>query len=520
MILFLFFCSGATALIYEVVWSKYLSLMLGSTVQAQTVVLAVFMGGLALGNRLIGRRADLLARPLSAYGMLEIAIGLYAFFFSAIFGLADRVFIALGTRLFENAAGMLLLKSGLSLGLLLLPTVLMGGTLPLLAAWLQRQSNDAGRWSARFYSTNSLGAVAGSFVAGFLLIRNLGLVSTLQITALLNLLIGGAAIALGRKNGGEAKAPSPDATEVPSPSSPAAPAASNVIRWASLLVALTGAVSMGLEVLGSRSLTLIFGASLQAFAVVLMAFILGIGAGSAVVASPRWQRWRSEGVIIGLLLAAAAIVGVLVVGIEQWVEYYRQIKVGLGATRMGYRFYQIITGGFSLIVIGVPAALIGAVLPLCLRWVSDADSGRGFGERVGRLLTWNTLGAVVGVLFTGFFLMPQAGLRNAFNLLAVALCVPAFLLAWSAKGRAAAVVTALLAGGLVVSCVAGGEGWRHVLSSGVFRTRETVVDRNVIPLRKQKVKILFYEDAPDATVSVEQNGTNTDFIAVLQRNGI
>src|SRR6185369_3847824 len=97
MILFLFFCSGATALVYEVIWSKYLALMLGSTIYAQTVVLAVFMGGLALGNRLIGARSDWLARPLAAYGCLEVAIGLYAFGLNWIYHLADRVFAGVGS---------------------------------------------------------------------------------------------------------------------------------------------------------------------------------------------------------------------------------------------------------------------------------------------------------------------------------------------------------------------------------------------------------------------------------------
>lgn len=491
MILFLFFWSGATALVYEVVWSKYLSLMLGSTVQAQTVVLAVFMGGLALGNRFIGARSDLLQKPLVAYGYLELLIGLYAFFFSSIYAAGDWLYITLGTRLFENAVGMFLLKGGLSVGLLLLPTMLMGGTLPLLAAWLQRQSDDAGRWSARFYSTNSLGAVCGSFLAGFFLIRSLGLVSALQITAMVNVIVGITAVGLGRKfaerNGAQTIGTTESAAATDNPGSTS-------MRWATLLVALTGAVSMGLEVLASRSLTLIFGASLQAFAVVLMAFILGIGAGSAAVASPRLKRWRSEGAIIGLLVAAAGIVGVLVMGIEQWVEIYRHVKVGLAPTRMGYRFYQAITGGFALVILGLPAALIGAVLPLCLRWVSDA--GKGFGDRVGRLLTWNTLGAVVGVLFTGFFLMPKAGLRNAFNLLALALCVPAFLLALSAKRRAWLVASAALAVALVVSCVEGGEGWRHVLSSGVFRSRETIVNPDTIPQRKQQVKFCFTKTRP------------------------
>src|SRR5437867_6525220 len=144
MILFLFFCSGATALVYEVVWSKYLSLMFGSTIYAQTVVLVVFMGGLALGNRLIGARSDLLQKPLAGYGCLEVIIGLYAFCFSWIYQGSDRLFVAAGSSLFEHAWWLLLLKAALSVGLLLFPTILMGGTLPLLAAWLQKQSNDAG----------------------------------------------------------------------------------------------------------------------------------------------------------------------------------------------------------------------------------------------------------------------------------------------------------------------------------------------------------------------------------------
>src|SRR2546426_6404962 len=96
LVLALFFCSGATALIYEVVWSKYLSQMFGSTVQAQTVVLAVFMGGLAIGNKFFGGRSDALRRPLRIYGFVEVAIGLYAFFFPSVYTVADVVFVRLG----------------------------------------------------------------------------------------------------------------------------------------------------------------------------------------------------------------------------------------------------------------------------------------------------------------------------------------------------------------------------------------------------------------------------------------
>src|SRR5262249_40248044 len=184
-------------------------------------------------------------------------------------------------------------------------------------------------------------------------------------------------------------------------------------------------------------------------------------------------------------------------------------------TAMGYRFYQIIAGGFSMIILGLPAALIGAVLPLGIRLVSQR--GADLGNQVGRLLTWNTLGAVVGVLLTGFILMPRAGLRNAFNVLALALCVPVLFWAWSLRRKIIVTTGWLLVAGLVWSSVAGGEGWHLVMSSGVFRARETRVDPGAMELRKREVKILFYEDAADATVSVEEFHPTTDSVNLSLR---
>ena len=166
VILLLFFCSGATALIYEVIWSKYLMLLFGSTIQAQTVLLAVFMGGLAFGNKLFSRYADRAPKPLMIYGGIEMAIGLYAFLFSALYKWADVFFAAAGSKLLDHRGWLLLLKGLIGAALLLGPTMLMGGTLPILAAWLQKNTTDAGRHSARFYSTNSFGAVCGAGLAG------------------------------------------------------------------------------------------------------------------------------------------------------------------------------------------------------------------------------------------------------------------------------------------------------------------------------------------------------------------
>ena len=288
----------------------------------------------------------------------------------------------------------------------------------------------------------------------------------------------------------------------PAPATSVEAIAPETLRWAGLIVALTGAVSMGLEVLSCRLLILIFGSSLQSFAIVLMAFILGIGLGSAWIASPQRRLRSSESVVVVLLCAAAAWVVFLVFNIERWVDFYRMACIGLGRNGTGYVYHQLLATGISLVFLGIPAACIGAVLPLMIRGVSH--EGAPLGSRVGRLLTWNTLGAVAGTLLTGFVLMPMAGLRNAFGVLALVLAALALMVAWRRSWGAGIIVAAgacLFAGCLFIS---GDKGWRYVMSSGIFRARETEFDPQAMSLRKQHFKILFYEDAPDATVSVEQ----------------
>lgn len=495
LILALFFGSGATALVYEVVWSKFLSQMFGSTIYAQTVALAAFMGGLALGNRIFGRRSDQMKQPVRAYGCLEIIIGIYALLFPLLDRITDHIFVGLGTHIVEHAGLLLLLKAALSVALLLGPTILMGGTLPLLAAWLQKSSMDAGRRSARFYSVNSLGAVAGAACAGFWLVQSYGMVRALQLTALVNVIVGVSAILLSPAGVVEKESRSePATTETTN-------ALTELARGAGLLVALTGAVSMGLEVLASRSLALIFGSSLQSFAVVLIAFILGIGLGSAWIASPR-RSGSTERVVVVLLCIAAAWVALLVFNIERWVDFYRIARTGLARTPAGYIYHELLTVGISLVVLGFPAAWIGAVLPLMIRTVSR--EGETFGARVGALLTWNTLGAVIGTLITGFILMPGMGLRNAFAVLALVLAAVAAVVAlrrsW-VPGLAFAICACLICGSVFIF---GGGNWQSVMSSGVFRLWETKFNPNLMSMRRDHIKLLFYDDGPDATVSIEQ----------------
>jgi len=513
-ILLLFFISGATALIYEVIWSKYLSLLFGSTIQAQTVVLAVFMGGLAIGNKVLGRLADRSRRPLALYGYLEIAVGTWAFCFPTFYNGSDWLFAVVGAGLLEHGLCLLLLKGLLSAALLLCPTILMGGTLPVLAAWLQKSSSAPGQRSARFYSTNTLGAVCGAGLAGFFMVTWVGLPETLQLAAFANILVGVVAVMVSRLQ-------ARDTSSVPntSSSSPQTVASEGgaAIRRACLLVAITGAVSMGLEILASRCLCLIFGASLQSFAIVLVGFILGIGVGSAIIASPRTQNWSKEITTVVLLLGAAAWIGLLVYSIEGLVEVYRVARSGLNSTAMGYRYYQILSGVFSVLLLGVPAALLGSILPL---WLKELSEGSGqFAARVGRLLTWNTLGAVGGVLLTGFVFMPSFGLRNSFTLLAFLLTGASLLIAWPARKRRTLIAIGVVGCLLALVSTSGGQQWRLVLSSGVFRWRETEVSPYKVAQRLGLDQMLFYEDAADATVSVQDTGLPGARQRILKVNG-
>jgi spermidine synthase len=516
-VLLLFFASGATALVYEVLWSKYLTIMLGSTVQAQTVVLAVFMGGLALGNRLFGKLSTTIKNPLLGYGAMEILIGVYALIFPKIYGAADWIFVSVGSKFSTATVALLLLKLFISVALLIIPTVLMGGTLPLIASWIEKQPGfESGARVGIFYAVNSLGAVTGAGLAGFYLIQNFGMSGTLAVAAAANVLIGLAAgffakrqqleVALPQKITEPARSATPGETP-PAPS------------WFAMLVALTGGVSMGLEILSARSLALIAGGSLQAFALVLMSFILGIGLGSMIISSSKAAKRYGIHTIYALLLIAASFVIFNVVFIEQGTMLYSQARYGLAPNSVGYFWYRLFLAIFSFFVLGLPAACLGSVVPLSIRLLQD--SSLALGEQVGRLLTANTIGAVLGVLITGFVLMPVFGVRPAFAILAILLMMATAFIATQRTNPRAATTAMVMIGASIILVALTGENWRYVLGSGVFRVRNVFPTKQFWLARKANTEILYYKDSADATVAVERAPDSVDRKSqiVLRING-
>ncbi len=458
------------------------------------------MGGLALGNKLFSRLADRAENPLAIYGRLEITIGIYALLFSLLYGVADWIFTSVGSSLLNHSGLLLILKGILSIALLLGPTVLMGGTLPVLAAWLQRSESDAGRRSARFYSVNSFGAVCGAGLTGFWLIESIGLRNTMDLGAAVNISIGAIALVIGGLQSATGIVHQAQ-TQTARIQESGARGGDTAFRMGCIMVAFTGAVSMGLEVLASRCLCLVFGASLQVFAIVLMAFILGISVGSAVIASPQWKRFNAQTIALVLLLVAATAVGLVVFNIVNLVGIYLDAQNGLSRTLIGYRFFEIVATVLSFCVLGLPAALLGAVLPLWIRAASDTSDL--LGDRVGRLLTWNTLGAVGGSLLTGFVFMPVIGLRGSFTTLAAILVLAAMLVALTSRRELIIGLGAFVGAFLLVASFHGAQNWRYIFSAGAFRMADLNFTLETVLRRPEFVTLEFYEDAADATVSVE-----------------
>src|SRR5881628_1972937 len=234
----LFFLSGATGLIYELLWVRVLYQSFGSTIQSVATVVAAYMGGLGLGAWLLGRVADRSQRPAVLYGRLELAIGIFGILSPLVLGLAHWMYIGTAGALALGGAASVALRFGLAALVLLIPTTLMGGTLPVLTRALTGEDRGLLKPSlGRLYGLNTLGAMTGTALAGFFLIEFVGVRTSLWLTAALNLAIGWVAISLGRRESSSGAGPEPAAQQIqPAPPARPAPPTSDHLRTLALVL--------------------------------------------------------------------------------------------------------------------------------------------------------------------------------------------------------------------------------------------------------------------------------------------
>ena len=194
----LFLASGATALVYQVAWARSLSLVFGASFEAVSIVLAAFMGGLAAGGVVLGRVGPRLGRPLRVYGVLELGVALFALLLPGLLRLADTLYVSLALGIEGTNAWLGAARAAMAIGILLLPTFCMGGTLPLLVRFAVERRSDLGERLAGLYAINTVGAVLGALLAGFVLLPTLGVFRSGLVAAAVNLAIGIAAIVTDR----------------------------------------------------------------------------------------------------------------------------------------------------------------------------------------------------------------------------------------------------------------------------------------------------------------------------------
>lgn len=408
----LFFLSGAAGLVYQVVWSRLLNEVFGVTAHAVTAVLAAFLGGLALGSWALGRASDRHQVPLRLYGWLELGVAATALAGSWLPGLLDPVHVWLASRLASSSPLLLAARSLLAAAVVLPPTFLMGGTLPAMIRALVGRIGGLGRQLSFLYALNTTGAVAGSLLSGFVLIRTFGLHPTLWLAVGLNVLVGGGALLAARAGAGAPPAgPAEPASRAPAKGADrgSGPGLGNLDGiWLPAVLALSGFASLSLEVVWTRLLVLVVGTSTYAFVTMLSAFLVGIALGSFLLRL-LVDRLVDPRRAFGWLLVATGAATLATIPVMR--EVMARGDEWLGRVGGGWVGLAVVRFAICFLVMLVPTTLIGATFPLASRiWARRLAD---LGGRIGQLYAANTAGNIAGALVGGFVLLPGLGMQRS-----------------------------------------------------------------------------------------------------------
>jgi spermidine synthase len=430
---------------------RQLALVFGVTAYAISTVLSSFFAGLALGSFLAGRVADRLRRPLRAYAAAEVLVAASALLTPAAFALARAIYTAIHDGLPADGLWLLtLIRFVLAFLVLLVPTTLMGATLPLVVRSSLAGGSGFARNLSLLYAANTFGAMIGTFVAGFYLIGRYGLQTTLLIAVAGSLCAALVALALDWYTGplpeSEAAAVLDEPPVPDSVSGMAAGSRERLARYALVVFGISGGVSLAYEVVWARVLAIFFDASTYGFTAMLTMVLFGIGLGSWLVSAVINRRWNWPLIFAGIQ-AAVGLIGLL--------SAHLLVRLIPLAGRLGLYEDPGPLGQFSVrfmvfaafVVVFPPMLLLGASFPIAARIVGTAG---GVGRRVGGVYAINVFGGIIGALIGGFVLIPAFGVRTSLLLLACINLALALVLVWpvAAKARTFVLVSA---GALVVA---------------------------------------------------------------------
>ena len=495
LLLGIFVISGFTGLIYESIWSHYLKLFLGHAAYAQTLVLAIFMGGMALGSWLVSRYSARLRHLLWGYLLVEALIGVFGILFHRVFVAATDASFATIIPALPGSLTINVYKWSLATLLVLPQSVLLGMTFPLISGGIiRRWPERAGETLSILYFTNSLGGALGVLVSGFVLIALVGLPGTTLTAGLLNIVLALAVWLMVRRQ----TEPSPAPLNTPREGTATRVAKDPVARWFALAAFLTGAASFMYELGWIRMLSLVLGSSTHSFELMLSAFILGLALGGLYVRK-RIERIADPERYLGVIMLTMGVLAVVTVPACNLMYDFMAWALGtFTQTPRGYVAFNVASQSIAMLIMFPVTFCAGMTLPV----LTHALMRQGGGEKaIGIIYSVNTLGAIAGVLLAIHLLMPWVGVKGVIvtgAAIHVALGVSRLgPVAWRQPATGAALAASLAA--FVLIAIFGKLDPLRV-ASGVFR-----VGFARLP---DVAKVTYWRDGKTATVTVyEQLGT-------------
>jgi len=503
----LFFFSGITGLVYEVIWTRMFAIAFGATAFAISTVLAAFMAGLALGSFYFGRFIDKRGNPLKIYAYLEISIGVYVIMFPFLISLLDRIYVIAYQAYPTSFLVTNIVKFLLSFIILIIPTTLMGGTLPVLSKFVVTRQERLGSSIGSLYSINTIGGAIGCFVAGFILIAAVGIRWSIYVTAGFNIAIGAAALMLDVK---ESRIKNQESSVEYRVSSIEHQVSS--IEYQLMIVAfgLSGFAALAYEVLWTRVLSMILGTTVYAFSIMLTAFLCGLALGS-FISSRFIDRIKHLVTIFGAYQIAIGCFGAFSVFIFSRLPLlFLRMFAWLGGSWRDFTFIQFV---ITFLVMLIPTILMGAIFPVVSRICTRQM--KLLGRSIGNIYSANTVGAILGSLAAGFLLIPLIGLQNSIKLIASinilvglsALIGSKIRISGVSKVRAIAIPVAIC---LVILVLIAIPSWnKKVLANGVYFEPRQFFNRNrEVDLygRASELQLLYYSEGIDSTVAVFSRG--------------
>jgi spermidine synthase len=481
----IFFLSGFSCLVYQVVWLRQLSLIFGQTNTALTVILAVFMGGLGMGGLYFGKIADNSFQPTRVFAIINLGIAASAILLMALFSFLPGIY----AFLFHFTGGHFFISSMLmiffSVLVLLFPTALMGGTFPLLSKILARENKKIGTTISSLYTVNTAGGILGAGLSGYVFIKYLGQNNSLLMAIGMNLLIGiivflSAYTPLPSHTPAKHKKSSPEDI----PNSPP------LKNWILIAAFVSGFCSLGYEIFWNRAMGVFLPNSSYVFSSILVIFLLGITLGSFLC-----QRLILKLPNLIMVLAfSQLLVGLLVIVGSSFLAKLPLLLEPFQAI-LRWPIGRILFPGFffSFLLILLPAILMGISFPLiCTLFTSTVQD---LGKKLGFVYFINTLGSVAGPVAAGFLIMPVLGTVKGLLLLAGLQCLLGIILFW--KSAVHSFKINLSAIGLVI----GAAGW---FSFHAFQ-HTRLLPPSLIPNRVSSEQILYYRETTSGTVTVSEN---------------